>query len=184
MGRDLAQWVSQLGRLPSGGELEEWLEEHRLVSEVYVGAEALDQALHRHLGPAFARPELVQRARHPGLEALIARSPGSVEHCLVYSDWLQERSDPLGELIALGVAAAGGAASEVGRFERHLKSHEAYFLGSVARYVPDAVSLGWRFGLVHAIAATAKLDPRAWEQLLQLRVCQFLHEITISFELA
>jgi uncharacterized protein (TIGR02996 family) len=180
VGRDLAKLIDQLGRPPSGFELEEWLEEHRLVTEVYATAEKLDEAIHRHLGAAFASTEVVQEARHPDLEKLIREEPERPERYLVYSDWLQERSDPLGELIALGVAATEGEAADVARFERHLKQHEEHFLGEPARDILDRVKLVWRFGVVHTIEALDKLDTKTLKRLLQLRVCEFLHTIQLS----
>jgi uncharacterized protein (TIGR02996 family) len=180
VGRDLARLVDELGRPPSGFELEEWLEEHRLVTEVYATAEKLDEALHRHLGRAFASTQVIQEARHPDLEKLIREDPEHPEHYLVYSDWLQERSDPLGELIALGVAATEGESADVARFERHLKQHEEHFLGQAAKDILDRVKLVWRFGVVHTILALEKLDTGTLKQVLRLRVCEFLHTIQIS----
>jgi len=175
VGRDLAALVDRLGRVPTGLELEEWLEEHRLVIEVFAGPDALDAALDRHLGAAFAPPaQMLREVRHPELEALIRQDPGSVEHYLVYSDWLQERSDPLGELIALGVAA------DATRFARLLKQHEERFLGPLARLVPEQVALTWRYGFVQAIEALARLEPGTWEQLLGLRVCELVRSIKLS----
>lgn len=183
VGRDLAALVDRLGGVPSGLELEEWLEAHRLVTEVFAGPEALDEALHRHLGASFAPAQPLQEARHPELEAQIRQCPDSVEHYLVYSDWLQERADPLGELIALGVAATGGDAAAVARFERQLKLHEERFLGTVARLVPDQVILRWRHGLVHTVNAVGRLAPERWERLLRLRVCEVLQAIKVSLHM-
>jgi uncharacterized protein (TIGR02996 family) len=177
VGRDLAALVDRLGRVPTGLELEE----HRLVTEVFAGPDALDAALDRHLGAAFAPPtQMLKEARHPELEAQIRQDPGSVEHYLVYSDWLQERSDPLGELIALGVAAESGEAGDVARFERLLKQHEERFLGPLARLAPEQVALTWRFGFVEAIDAHDVLEPGTWEQLLGLRVCELVRSIKLS----
>ena len=58
VGRDLAQLVSELRRPPSGSELEEWLEQHRMVSEVYVGAAALDALVLRHFAAVLAAQTL------------------------------------------------------------------------------------------------------------------------------
>jgi uncharacterized protein (TIGR02996 family) len=179
VGRDLAQWIGELGRPPSGRELEEWLGQHRLVTELYAGAAKLDELLLRHFDVALAPTEPVREAHHPDLERQIAQSPESVDVYLVYSDWLQERSDPLGELIALGVAATAGGPAEIARFERHLKQHEERFLGGVGRHVPDRVALHWRYGLVRAIDAVDQLDARTWEELLRLRVCSQLTSIMI-----
>jgi uncharacterized protein (TIGR02996 family) len=186
--RDLAKHLEALGRLPSADELEEWLEGHRLVSELYANAGTLEELIHRH----FSRParqaseERVEEgapareARDPELEALLREAPDDVERHLVYSDWLQEHGDPLGELIALGVAADRGGADAQARFERHLRSHEDRFLGGLARRFPPEVTLRWRCGLVRAIEASWNVDASVWRQLLELRICGLLRELKVS----
>src|SRR5438094_363151 len=82
------------------------------------------------------------------------------------------------ELIALGVASASGADEDVVRFERHLKQHEARFLGGLAPRLVEGVRLEWRNGFVHAIRE-AVLPHEVWEQLLRLRVCDLVHTIAL-----
>lgn len=188
--RDLAKYVGELGRIPSADELEEWLEGHRLVSELYASASVLEELLHRHFARAQAKsaqgaeavgpaPPPVE-ARDAELEALLREAPEDVERYLVYSDWLQERGEPLGELIALGVAADSGGADEQARFERHLRAHEGRFLGALARRFPPEVTLRWRCGLVQAIEASWNVDANVWRQLLELRVCELLRRLKVS----
>jgi uncharacterized protein (TIGR02996 family) len=181
VGRDLAHLVESLGRPPSGYELEDWLGEHAQVTELYAGPNLLDELVDRYLAPPPpGEPVTLAEARHPELERQLREAPDSSEPYLVYADWLQERSDPLGELIALGVASAHGAGDVAARFERHLKLHEARFLGGLARQLADRVVLRWRYGMVHAIDELAEdLPPQMWRQLLRLRVCELLQSITL-----
>jgi uncharacterized protein (TIGR02996 family) len=180
VGRDLARYVETLGRPPTGQELEDWLDEHAQVIELYAGPALLDELVYRHLTPPPpSEPAVTGEARHPDLERQLREAPDSRELYLVYADWLQERADPLGELIALGIAAAGGADDAVARFERHLKLHEARFLGGLARHLPNRVALRWRHGLVQAIDELLELAPPRWAELLRLRVCDVIEAITI-----
>jgi uncharacterized protein (TIGR02996 family) len=183
VGRDLARFVETLGRPPSGEELEDWLGEHAQVTELYAGPALLDELVYRHLTPPpSSEPALLADVRHPELERQLREAPDGSEPYLVYADWLQERGDPLGELIALGVASAGGADDAVLRFERHLKLHEARFLGGLARQLPEHVVLRWRYGVVHGIEErelSEGLPPRSWEQLLRLRVCELVRSLTL-----
>lgn len=182
VGRDLARLVETLGRPPSGHELEDWLDQHAQVTELYAGPTLLDELVYRHLTPpppAPADPASAAEARHPELERQLREDPDSREPYLVYADWLQERADPLGELIALGVAAAGGAADVVTRFERHLKLHEARFLGGLAPQLASRAALRWRHGLVQEIDERRELPPPRWQELLRLRVCEVVQAITL-----
>jgi uncharacterized protein (TIGR02996 family) len=181
VGRDLAQLVGSLGRPPSGQELEDWLDQHAQVTELYAGPAVLDDLVYRHLTPPPPppEPELATEVRHPELERQLREAPEQREPFLVYADWLQERGDPLGELIALGVAAAGGAEDATLRFERHLKLHEARFLGELARHLPNRVALRWRHGFVHAIDELVELPPARWAELLRLRICEVVGAITL-----
>jgi uncharacterized protein (TIGR02996 family) len=178
VGRDLAQLVETLKRPPTGQELEEWLDEHAQVTELYASTSLLDELVDRHL----AEPEAsVVEARHPELERQIRETPESTGPYLVYADWLQEHADPLGELIALGVASTNSKDDDaLARFDRHLKRHEAYLLGGLAAQLAGRVALRWRHGLVQAIEEVGEsVAPRVWEQLLGLRVCELVESITL-----
>lgn len=180
VGRDLAQLVETLGRPPSGAELEGWLGEHAQVTELYAGTNLLDELVHRYLTPPPPSGEAsAAEARHPELERQLREDPAAAELYPVYADWLQERADPLGELIALGIAATTGTDDDRARFERHLKLHEARFLGGLARELTNGVRLHWRHGMVHALEELLGLQPRRWQALLRLRVCDFVQSITL-----
>jgi uncharacterized protein (TIGR02996 family) len=177
VGRDLAKLCETLKRPPSGQELGEWLEEHAQVTELSASTSLLDELIDRHL----AYPEAaVTAARNPDLERQIREAPGTVGPYLVYADWLQEHADPLGELIALGVAAERGNDDEVARFERHLKRHEAYLLGGLAPQLTTRIGLRWRYGLVQAIDQIGEVTAAGvFQQLLGLRVCELVEAITL-----
>ncbi len=185
--RDLAAFITQLGRLPSADELEEWLEGHRLVSELYASTGTLEELLHRHFERPAAKQASVdeeaapdREAHEPELEAMLREAPDDLERYLVYSDWLQERGDPLGELIALGVAASDESEDAVARFQRCLRGHEARFLGPLATRLPGEITLRWRYGFVQAIEASWGVSAEIWRQLLDLRVCELLRELKVS----
>jgi uncharacterized protein (TIGR02996 family) len=180
VGRDLAQLVETLGRPPSGSELEDWLGKHAQVTELYAGTNLLDELVHRYLTPPPPSGQgNLAEARHPELERQLREDPAAAELYPVYADWLQEHADPLGELIALGIAATHGTDDDRARFERHLKLHEARFLGGLARELANHVTLHWRYGMVHALEELLELPPPRWQALLRLRVCDFVQSIKL-----
>jgi uncharacterized protein (TIGR02996 family) len=181
VGRDLARFVEALGRPPTGDELEDWLGDHAQVSELYVGPALLEQLVDRHLAPPPPAAEAAaDDARNPELERQLRAEPERGELYLVYADGLQERADPLGELIALGVAAGGGSADAAGRFERHLRLHEARLLGGLAAQLANRVTLRWRHGFVQELDEQLALPPPAWQALLGLRVCELVESIALG----
>lgn len=169
--RDLVKLLESAPRPPSGEALGEWLEEHAQVEELAASSATLDELVDRYLGGDAAPATAV---RDPELERQIREDPTNATPYLVYADWLQERGDPLGELIALGVASASGTDADLGRFERHLKRHEAYLLGDTE--LATRARLQWRFGHVQAIDALGELD---WQRVLGLRVCALLEALTL-----
>jgi len=179
--RDLAKHVEALGRPPSGHELEDWLGKHAQVTELYASASVLEELVYRHLTPPPPQvPISESEHRHPELEQQIRDAVDTSAPYLVYADWLQERADPFGELIALGVAAtASKGDDDVARFERHRKLHEQRFLGGLRQ---TGLGLHWRFGVVHAVRELADLDTiplSTWHTLFRLRVCEFLCDLTL-----
>ena len=92
-------------------------------------------------------------ARNPELERAIANDPYDTGSYSVLADWLQDRGDPRGELIALQLANKARPAIDL------IDASAAYFLGPLAEHVkcydglyykpaPDAFT--WRFGFIHA----------------------------------
>ena len=179
VGRDVAKLVEQLGRAPSGRELEDLLGEHPQVEELYAAESVLDELAHRYFAaPSPAAVVSPDDARHPELEQAIRDAPDRIEAYQIYADWLQERGDPFGELIALGIAADAGVDNNAHtRFVRHLKQHEQRFVGNVGRHF----ALKWRHGFVQAIEETGKPTTSDWQSLLGLRICHVVEAITEFF---
>ena len=178
VGRDLAKLLETLKQPLTGQELGEWLEEHPQISELSASTAVLDELIDRHFRDPDATATITE-ARNPDLERQVREDPESSSPYVVYADWLQERADPLGELIALSVASANGHDNDIGRFERHLKRHDTYFLGESAHEITSRVVLQWRFGFVQSIDALGDLDVVTWQRLLGLRVCELLESITL-----
>jgi uncharacterized protein (TIGR02996 family) len=174
VGRDLAQWIESRGHPPAGDELEIWLGDHAQVTELYAPRSLLDELVERHLTPPVVVTISDDDVRHPELEAQLA---DDVEPYAIYADFLQERGDPLGEWIALGILADKGGADDIARFERYRKLHDARLLGGLGTRL-SGVTLEWRFGMVHAIEQIGEM--RAWEALLALRVCSGLRALTLQ----
>ena len=107
VGRDLAKLIETLKRPPSGAELGEWLEEHQQVTDLAASTAILEDLINRHLVDQDVAATATA-ARNPELERQIREDPANSAPYLVYADWLQEHTDPVGELIALGVASASG----------------------------------------------------------------------------
>lgn len=180
VGRALATYVEKLGRPPRGAELEEWFEAQPMVDELFATLERLEEAAYRHFSPLFLDANAPREARDPAIEAQLLSNLDDPDAYLVYADWLQERGDPLGELIALGVAASSGAELDAQRFQRLLEQRLAHFLGPVARQPPERLALHWRYGLVHGIEATHALESEAWQELLARPVCRFVQQIVLG----
>ena len=94
--------------------------------------------------------------RNAAFEAAIAADPTAVDPYLVYGDWLQERGDPRGALIAIQHALqAAPDDPELRRAEaEHLARHAPALLGGLAANtldhdgVRDAKALTWHLGFV------------------------------------
>jgi len=174
-----ASWLEdEIRRVPTGDELEEWFEEHDNLCDLFAGGDELERSAQRHFGPAFADAPVIE-AHNPDLERAIAEPPDSPEPYLVYSDWLQERGDPMGELIALG-AAAHDAPSQRAAFDRLLERRRAALFGELAPHIPSHVRLDWFCGLVREIRASIELPGRLWGPLWDLRVNRVAQAFEVS----
>lgn len=179
VGRDLVKLCESLGRAPTGQELGEWLEEHPQVSELSASTGVLEELVDRYLAE---RGGTATEARDAELERQLREAPDSVAAYQVYADWLQERGDPLGELIVLSIAAARPEHTDddVARFERYLRRHEAHFLGPAAGQLQGRLALRWRAGFVRAIEETGEpVAPAVWQALLGARVCELVEELAL-----
>ncbi|MCX5742900.1 MAG: TIGR02996 domain-containing protein, partial [Proteobacteria bacterium] len=100
----------------------------------------------------------VARHQNPDLEAAIAAEPGAIAPYLVYGDWLQERGDPRGPLIAIQAArrAAPDDASLRQAEAAHLAANAWALLGELAVDTRahdgehDAKQLTWHLGFIRA----------------------------------
>jgi uncharacterized protein (TIGR02996 family) len=136
----------------------------------------------------------VGESRNPALEAAIVADPDDAAGYAVYGDWLAERGDPRGELIATQLAAETrpslrGAARAV--FARH----RAYFLGPLGEALA-AEALDWRFGFIHRARLTrddllfvdgARVSSslaKAAEHLLAHPSARFLAELVVVDDVA
>jgi uncharacterized protein (TIGR02996 family) len=171
---DLAAMIDALGRAPTGTELEDWLGEHRQVEELYASAAALETIGDRHFRP----PPVRQDAHNPELEAQLRDTlePGPY---LVYADWLQERGDLFGELIALGVAATAGGPEDKKRFTQFLDTHERLFLRGIRNTLGSFVRLDWHNGFITSVEESERLGAGRWKRLFDLRVAPLIRTIAL-----
>lgn len=113
--------------------------------------------------PAAAK-ETPPVARDESLEAAIQRDPSAPMAYLVYGDWLQQKGDPRGELVALQAALVDAPANEFVRLkmaeEELLAAHPVHFYGPLARF-PAArrTHLEWSMGFVEEICEGANFEP-------------------------
>jgi uncharacterized protein (TIGR02996 family) len=163
----------------------------RLEAARHVAALAVDDDTRAALAGEVAVPGAAT-ARGPSsdgaaLEAAIAAAPDDPQPYLVYADWLQQRGDPRGELIALD-AAAGQDVTEARA--ALLETHAAALLGGAAAHVAgkrnNPLRLDWRLGHVRAarldLAGCTTREPadEILRQLLALPVARLLEELTIG----
>lgn len=162
---------------------------HPLKNEELTTEDAMVEAL-ASAGTAERR-ELVPApppvATHPELEKAIAEDPADLARWQVYADFLQERGDPRGELIALEVKAASGdlgAASAAGRL---FGKHEDRFVGPMGDY-DEQLALSWRMGFVETARLSLTYDDREQgisgvelvRTLLSHPSAMFLKELTLG----
>ncbi len=176
LARDLAKMVAQIKRVPDADDLVDWLEEHRLVTGCYANTRQLEDTLDRHLRPAFTSEEIIRDVRHPELESAVLQNPDELEPYLIYADWLQEQSDPLGTLISLGVPDDEESQK---KFERFFTRNKEHFLGEEARGITARFQLDWRYGVIHAVSANQRATSDDWRALLKRRVCGFVHTLRV-----
>ena len=93
------------------------------------------------------------------LERRLARDPDDLDAYLVYADWLQQRGDSRGELIAiqhaqLGVEPGSDAAARLGEREAAcFAAHAQELLGPLANEpYAGRVELEWRCGFIDRVA--------------------------------
>lgn len=171
--RDFAVHVEALERAPSARELEHWLENHPQVTELSASDDALDELLGEFLAPPKPPPATV---RNTDLEREIWQSEQPARAVAVYADWLQERNDPFGEQLALGLG-------DPDRFARYVRDNAARIFGEHHRELAP-LDIVWRNGLIDKLRDLQgigfdyrRVDPVHWAALLQSRSCEFIREI-------
>lgn len=122
---------------------------------------------------------------NPELEDAIAADPDDDRAYLVYSDWLQTRGAPRGELIAIQAQMKGQQDSvrflELKKADAAIRQvHERSLLGGPLADVLHLVKLGWRNGFVRS--ATVDGGPEALGPLLDSPSAPFLQELTLRGE--
>src|SRR5437764_12794395 len=93
----------------------------------------------------------VDVARNPLLEEAIRERPDRPDGYLVLADWLQERHDLRGELIAVQAALAesgGDKAALAGREGELLDGHGEAFLGPNHEFTRNDAT--WEFGFIRS----------------------------------
>jgi uncharacterized protein (TIGR02996 family) len=135
-------------------------------------------------------PDAIQPiAANPELERTIDEDPDRVEPFLVYADWLSERGDPRGELIACQAPDAPHAAHR--RAAQLLARHETYLVGPYLRsdrigeYIQWTMRLGYLDSL--RLASSIELEEEhfkfvenALKGLMQLPITRFLRGLTFG----
>jgi uncharacterized protein (TIGR02996 family) len=119
-------------------------------------------------------------ASDPAVEAALEDSDD--DHAFsVYADWLQQRGDPRGELMALAIAT---------RDEHHYQTrqpHDPYLIGGLTGWDGDGIELRWRRGLIDR-ARLALPQERAGiglaheilEELLAVPAARFLRHLVLG----
>lgn len=132
-------------------------------------------------------------ASNPELEARILKDPNDLSAYLVYSDWLSEKGDPRGELIAVQAKLKETPndttliASQRALFEKHGKT----WLGPLAaKEHKDHLVLGWHLGFLSKVhvgpptsayeAGDINLAETLGELMTDVPEIHFIQEIVIG----
>lgn len=116
---------------------------------------------------------------NPELEARILADRNDLSAYLVYSDWLSERGDPRGELIAVQAKLketpndAALKASEA----KLLADNGKDWLGALAGKGDDDVAVTWRLGFVDSIRLGPPLDDHATSELVSPETLEMLVQL-------
>ena len=151
--------------------LADWLIDQVEVADLYVDDDELEALI---VAEWISRPSprASTVARNPVLEAAIIAEPDSLEHALVYGDWLQAEGDLYGELIMHQAAAHGSEATPLQRrkVDDFLADNGARLLGTLAEYIGQAIHLKWQLGFIaEARLAREPEDESGYEGPVLLR---------------
>ena len=104
---------------------------------------------------------------NPELEARILADPDDLSAYLVYGDWLAERGDPRGELIAvqakLKETPADATLQE--REKKLLADNANTWLGDLAGKDEKDLAIRWRLGFIDSVRFGPALDAYEWSSL-------------------
>ncbi|HET9990736.1 MAG TPA: TIGR02996 domain-containing protein [Kofleriaceae bacterium] len=140
-------------------------------------------------------------ASKPELFAAIAEDPDDLEPYTILADWLIERGDPWGQLIAIQHAlaglhrfAAGAKRDELAREEAHLMFMSAQRLwgplgativdDATQRYASDLLDCEWKCGFIRRARgrATAEQLELVIRELAALDIAAFLNSLYLETE--
>lgn len=126
---------------------------------------------------------------NPDLEARIAANLDDRDAYLVYGDWLSERGDPRGELIALQAKPNPDEATKE-REKALLAANREAWLGELAKLDPKKdLHVTWRWGFIDGVRIgppledydTSSVDfPDVYAKLVKLPGIQFLRDLTFG----
>jgi uncharacterized protein (TIGR02996 family) len=154
----------------------EHVEEHELPSvekAQYFMADTARAAENRGLRETLYEETYDDGQRDAGLEAAIAGAPDEAGGYLVYADWLQQRSEPRGELIVVQRALAGRPA------DRELRARERALLAEHSdRLLGPLALIPLRLRIAQAEPSEAEMAARAdWH-------CGFVRTLDLSIWLS
>jgi uncharacterized protein (TIGR02996 family) len=104
---------------------------------------------------------------NPELEARILTNPDDLEVYLVYSDWLSERGDPRGELIAVQrqLGQQPDDATLKAREQALLDANGATWLGELVKLGPKDLAVTWRWGFIDAVRIGPPIDQHEYSEI-------------------
>ncbi|MBX3250486.1 MAG: TIGR02996 domain-containing protein [Myxococcales bacterium] len=111
---------------------------------------------------------MAQNLTNPELEARILENVDDVAAYLVYADWLSERGDPRGELVAVQARLAETPDDPAlkAREAALLATHAKDWLGPLAGQGDKHVAVTWRLGFVDAIRLGPPVDAYETSELV------------------
>jgi uncharacterized protein (TIGR02996 family) len=133
----------------------------------------------------------VAHTSNPNLEARLLANPDDVSAYLVYGDWLIERGDPRGELIAVQakLKEKPGEAALLASESKLLADNAQTWLGSLAGKEDKDLAVKWRLGFIDSIRLGPPLDdygtsdldfPAAIGTLMALPYSELVREIIVG----
>lgn len=130
--------------------------------------------------------EIRKTKSDPNLEKAIIAAPGSPDGYAVYGDWLSEQGDPLGELIALGVALNKKKDASLKRkHDQLIEKNKASWIGALDKLKADSeLDIEWFCGFMKRVrigneewSETNGLE--TWKTLRKLPTAKFIQELEL-----